>query len=103
MDIVFIRGLQIETRIGIHEWEKQRPRPVVLDLELASDIARAAASDRIEDALDYDAIIQPPERLRLREPLRAGRDPGGALRRDPGRRVRRALAAADAEQVGRDR
>lgn len=56
MDIVFIRGLQIETRIGIHEWEKQRPRPVILDLEMASDIARGAASDRIEDALDYDAI-----------------------------------------------
>ncbi len=58
MDIVFIRGLTIETTIGIHDWEKRQPRPVVLDLELASDIARGAATDRIEDALDYDAVTR---------------------------------------------
>ena len=62
MDIVFIRGLVVETIVGIHEWEKHAPRPVVLDLELGADCARAAASDRIEDALDYDAITR-----RLRE------------------------------------
>ncbi|MFD2113793.1 dihydroneopterin aldolase [Thiorhodococcus fuscus] len=58
MDIVFIHNLTIETTIGIHDWEKQTRRPIVLDLEMASDIARAAASDRIEDALDYDAVTQ---------------------------------------------
>lgn len=58
MDIVFIHGLTIETTIGIYDWEKQTRRPIVLDLEMASDIARAAASDRIEDALDYDAVTQ---------------------------------------------
>ncbi len=56
MDIVFIRGLRLETIIGIHDWEKRLRRPVVLDLEMASNIARAAATDRIEDALDYDAV-----------------------------------------------
>jgi 7,8-dihydroneopterin aldolase/epimerase/oxygenase len=58
MDIVFIRGLRIETTIGIHDWEKQTPRPVILDLEMASDVARAAASDRIDDALDYAAVAE---------------------------------------------
>ncbi|EXJ14418.1 dihydroneopterin aldolase [Imhoffiella purpurea] len=58
MDIVFIQGLAIETTIGIHDWEKRIRRPIVLDLEMASDIARAAASDRIEDALDYDAVTR---------------------------------------------
>ena len=62
MDIVFIRGLVIETIVGIHEWERHTPRPVVLDLELGADCARAAATDRIEDALDYDTITR-----RLRE------------------------------------
>jgi len=56
MDIVFIRGLRIETTIGIYDWEKAIRQPVVLDLEMASDIARGAASDRIEDALDYKAV-----------------------------------------------
>ncbi|AFL75900.1 dihydroneopterin aldolase [Thiocystis violascens] len=58
MDIVFIRGLRIETIIGIHDWEKHARRPLILDLEMASDIARAAATDRIADALDYDAVTR---------------------------------------------
>lgn len=58
MDIVYIRGLRIETTIGIHAWEKQMRRVVILDLEMASDIARAAASDQIADALDYDAVTK---------------------------------------------
>lgn len=58
MDKVFIRGLVIETIVGVHAWEKHSPRPVVLDIEMASDCARAAASDRIADALDYDAVTQ---------------------------------------------
>jgi dihydroneopterin aldolase len=56
MDIVFIRALRIETTIGIYDWEKAIQQPVVLDLEMASDIARGAATDRIEDALDYKAV-----------------------------------------------
>jgi dihydroneopterin aldolase len=58
MDIVFIRGLRIQTKIGIHDWEQQIDRPIVLDLELATEVARGAASDRIEDALDYEAVTK---------------------------------------------
>lgn len=56
MDIVFIRGLRIETVIGIYDWEKEIKQPVVIDLEMSTDVARAAATDRIEDALDYKAV-----------------------------------------------
>jgi 7,8-dihydroneopterin aldolase/epimerase/oxygenase len=56
MDIVFLRGLRIETVIGIYDWERKIKQPVVLDIEMAGDIARAAASDQIEDTLDYKAI-----------------------------------------------
>ncbi len=56
MDIVFIRGLRIDTTIGIHDWEKRIRRPVVLDLEMQSDIAAGAATDHIADALDYEAV-----------------------------------------------
>ena len=31
-------------------------QPVILDLEMSTDVARAAASDRIEDAVDYKAV-----------------------------------------------
>jgi len=56
MDIIFLRGLRIETIIGIHDWEKEIKQPVILDLEMSTDVAKAAAGDRIEDALDYRAV-----------------------------------------------
>jgi len=56
VDIVFLRGLRIETVIGIYDWEKGIKQPVILDLEMSTDVARAAASDRIEDAVDYKAV-----------------------------------------------
>ncbi len=56
MDIVFIRGLRADTVIGIYDWEREIRQTVELDLEMAADVARAAASERIEDALDYKAV-----------------------------------------------
>jgi 7,8-dihydroneopterin aldolase/epimerase/oxygenase len=56
MDMIFIRGLEIETIIGIYEWERVNLQTVVLDLEMATDISHAARSERIEDCLDYKAI-----------------------------------------------
>lgn len=56
MDIVFIQQLQIETVIGIYDWERTIHQRVVLDLEMATDIRRAAASEDIADALNYHAI-----------------------------------------------
>jgi len=56
MDIVFLRGLRIETVIGIYDWEQEIKQPVILDLEMGTDVARAAASDRIEDTVDYKEV-----------------------------------------------
>jgi len=58
MDIIFLRGLHIETILGIFDWERVTRRPVVLDLEMATDNRKAAASDAIEDALDYARVSQ---------------------------------------------
>jgi dihydroneopterin aldolase len=56
MDIVTIKKLRAETVIGVYDWEREIRQTVVLDIELAVDNRRAAANDRIEDALDYAAI-----------------------------------------------
>lgn len=58
MDIIFLHDLRIETTIGIYEWERRIRQTVTLDIEMATDTARAAASDRIEDALDYKAVAK---------------------------------------------
>lgn len=56
MDIVYIRDLRVETVIGIFDWERNIRQTVSLDLELATDIRAAAASDSIDDTLNYKAI-----------------------------------------------
>jgi dihydroneopterin aldolase len=56
MDIVFIRDLRIETVIGIYDWEREITQTVVFDLEMGTDIKKAADSDAIEDTLDYKAV-----------------------------------------------
>ena len=55
-DIIFLRELAIETTIGIYDWERRVKQTLVFDLEMAADIRKAAASDAIEDTLDYKAV-----------------------------------------------
>ena len=55
-DIVYIRDLQIKTIIGIYDWEREIKQIVSIDIEMATDIAKAAASDNIEDAINYKAV-----------------------------------------------
>lgn len=56
MDTIFLRDLEINATIGIFEWEKRIKQKVRIDLEMATDIAKAAATDSIDDTLDYKAI-----------------------------------------------
>ena len=56
MDIIFLRNLKIDTVIGIYDWERRIKQTVILDLEMATDIKKAAKSDDIADTLDYKAI-----------------------------------------------
>ncbi|MBD8525706.1 dihydroneopterin aldolase [Pseudomarimonas arenosa] len=56
MDTVFIEGLEIETTIGIYDWERRIKQPLVFDIEMGFDNRKPAASDRIEDTLDYKAV-----------------------------------------------
>lgn len=58
MDLIRIRGLKAEALIGVHDWERKLPRTLLVDLDLATDAARAAGKDRLEDALDYHAVSQ---------------------------------------------
>lgn len=58
MDIVYIRDLRIDARIGIYDWEKAIQQQVRIDLEMAWDNRVPAASDKIEDALNYKETAQ---------------------------------------------
>ena len=56
MDIVFVSDLDIDTVIGIFDWEREIRQTVRLNIEMNTDVRKAALTDRIEDALDYKAV-----------------------------------------------
>jgi dihydroneopterin aldolase len=58
LDKVFLRDLRVETVIGIWEWERHVTQVVSMDLEMATDVRRAASSDSIEDALNYRDVAK---------------------------------------------
>src|SRR5690554_6422733 len=58
MDKVFIRGLKVDAVIGVFEWEKKVRQPLIFDLEMAWDIRKAAATDDLRYALNYQAVAE---------------------------------------------
>jgi dihydroneopterin aldolase len=58
MDIIYLTKLEIETIIGIYDWERTTKQTISLDIEMATDIAKAASSDAIEDTLNYKAVAK---------------------------------------------
>ena len=55
-DIVYIRELEVETIIGIFDWEREVKQIVSLDLDMVHDIAKAGETDDIKYALNYKSI-----------------------------------------------
>ena len=58
MDIIYLHGLKAETLIGIWDWERKIRQTVVIDLEMAADVRRAAQSDQVEDTLNYKSVAK---------------------------------------------
>jgi dihydroneopterin aldolase len=57
-DVIFLTGLTTDCIIGIWDWERRVKQKVVVDLEMAADIAAAAATDSIADTLDYKKVAK---------------------------------------------
>ena len=58
MDIIFLSELRVETVIGIWDWERKIRQTVIIDLEMAANIRKAAASDQVEDTLNYKLVAK---------------------------------------------
>ncbi len=58
MDIVYLHGLKVECVIGVWEWERRVKQTLVLDVDMAADIRRAAESDALEDTLNYKVVAK---------------------------------------------
>ena len=58
MDRIFLTALSAEAIIGIYDWEREVRQRVEIDLEMSMDLTAAAASDSIDDTLNYKAVAK---------------------------------------------
>lgn len=57
MDKIFLKGMKIETLIGVYEWERQQLQTLILDLDIGIN-NQAKQSDNIEDTLHYGVVCE---------------------------------------------
>lgn len=57
-DIIYLNDLKIDTVIGVYDWERRITQTISIDLEMATDIRKAAKSDHIDDTLNYKAVAK---------------------------------------------
>lgn len=69
MDIVFIKQLQVDTVIGVYDWEKTIKQRLLLDISLATDLRAAARSDDLRLTLDYAVISEKVISLITAQPI----------------------------------
>ena len=53
---IFIRDFRIQVSIGIHDFEKEGPQTVVVNVDLLLEAAEATHGDRIANVLNYDVV-----------------------------------------------
>ena len=58
MDIIYLHDLRIEAVIGLWEWERKIRQTVAIDLEMSADIRKAAATDSVDDTLNYKLVAK---------------------------------------------
>jgi dihydroneopterin aldolase len=55
-DIVSIKDLQVSAVIGVYDWERETEQQLTFEVNMRTDVAKAASRDDIADALDYSKV-----------------------------------------------
>jgi dihydroneopterin aldolase len=57
-DFVSVRDLSVDAVIGVHAWERDVEQTLLVSVDMAADVRKAAANDDLADALDYSAVAE---------------------------------------------
>lgn len=55
---IFLRGMEVEARVGVHRFEHERAQRVLIDLVLFVERAGAPDDDRLADVLNYERVVE---------------------------------------------
>jgi len=58
MGKIYITGLEVDTLIGVYDWERVKTTQLLLDITLDVDIRAAMHSDDVADTVDYAKVAE---------------------------------------------
>ena len=58
MNEIWIRGLRVETRIGVPDAERAQPQEIVFDVMIEPVCVFEAMDDEINRTVDYDEVVR---------------------------------------------
>ncbi|MEW6093162.1 MAG: dihydroneopterin aldolase [Chloroflexota bacterium] len=58
MDKVFIKDLRVRAIIGVHDWERERPQDVLINVTVYTDIRPSDAPDDLASCVDYSELAK---------------------------------------------
>jgi len=64
MDLIFMRDIRLEAKVGIYKREMVTTQPISIDLDITLPDAKAAQSGKVADTVDYAVVMS-----RLRQEL----------------------------------
>ncbi len=56
--ILQLKNLKLKTILGVHDWERTEEREIIVNAEIEYDAQSAAATDHLDQALDYYELSQ---------------------------------------------
>ena len=58
MDTIHIKGLRLFAYHGVNPEEKRDGQTFLLDIQLHADLSQARHSDRLDDTVNYAAVVK---------------------------------------------
>ena len=58
MGIIKIEDLKVRSVVGAHSWERKIQQDIAIDLVIWYDASKAAATDQLKHALDYESLAR---------------------------------------------
>lgn len=58
MEKIILEGLEVNTIIGVYDWERTKPQKLYIDLILEADLEAACFSDDVADTMDYARVAE---------------------------------------------
>ncbi len=58
MAVIRITNLRLRTIIGANDWERDHKQDLIINVRIEFDATKAAASDNLDDTVDYKTITK---------------------------------------------